>query len=134
MSQAQPLLRRYAAVMMAERVAIGGAAALAPGALLTAFGIDGDEDSPTLRYFARLFGIRNAVLGLLLWQARNDPARLAVMARINAATEVLDAAAGAVPLVKRQGRDRSAIAAVATSLAVSAGFAGLAIAASRRAG
>ena len=133
MPESSPLLRSYTAAMMTERIAIGGAAALAPGALLTAFGIDASEDSPTLRYFARLFGIRNAVLGVLLWQVRHDPDRLAVVARINAITEILDAMAGAAPLVARQGRDRSAIAAVATSLAVSAGFAGLSVAARRRA-
>lgn len=132
MSQSSPLLRRYAGVMLAERVTIGAAAALTPGPLLAAFGVAADEDSPTLRYFARLFGIRNAVLGVLLWQARNDPRRLETVAAVNAATEILDAVAGSVPLVTRQGRDASAIAAVATSLAVSAGFIGLAAAARRR--
>lgn len=132
MPQSSPLLRRYAGVMLAERVTIGAAATLAPGPLLAAFGIAADEDSPTLRYFARLFGIRNAVLGVLLWQARNDPKRLETVAAINAATEILDAVAGSVPLVTRQGRDASAIAAVATSFAVSAGFVGLAAAARRR--
>ncbi|MFM9135939.1 MAG: DUF4267 domain-containing protein [bacterium] len=131
MPQSSPLLRRYAGIMLAERVTIGAAAALAPGPLLAAFGIADDEDSPTLRYFARLFGIRNAVLGVLLWQARNDPKRLGTLAAVNAATEILDAIAGSAPLVTRQGRDASAAAAVATSLAVSAGFAGLAIAARR---
>ena len=132
MSQSSPLLRRYAGVMLAERVTIGAAAALTPGPLLAAFGVAADEDSPTLRYFARLFGIRNAVLGVLLWQSRNDPRRLETVAAVNAATEILDAVAGSVPLVTRQGRDASAIAAVATSLAVSAGFIGLAAAARRR--
>ena len=131
MSQSSPLLRRYAGVMLAERVTIGAAAALTPGPLLAAFGVAADEDSPTLRYFARLFGIRNAVLGVLLWQARNDPRRLETVAAVNAATEILDAVAGSAPLVTRQGRDASAIAAVATSLAVSAGFLGLAAAARR---
>ena len=56
MAEPTALLHRYAGVMLAERVTIGIAAALAPGPLLTAFGIDPSEDSPTLRYFARLFG------------------------------------------------------------------------------
>ena len=132
MAESTALLRRYAGVMLAERVTIGAAAALAPGSLLNAFGIDSAEDSPTLRYFARLFGIRNVVLGILVWQSREDPQRLAAVASINAATEILDAVAGAVPLITRQGRGASAVTAVATSLAVSAGFAGLAVAAHRR--
>lgn len=119
--------------MLVERVGVGAAAALAPGALLPAFGIDSTEDSPTLRYFARLFGIRNAVLGAMVWQARNDPAKLSRVAALNAATEVLDACAGAVPIIRRSGRDRSAAAAVAASVVVSAGFAGLSIAARRAA-
>ena len=68
--------QRYAAIMLAERVGVGAAAGLAPGVLLKSFGISNEEDSPTLRYFARLFAVRNAVLGVLVWDARHDPRRL----------------------------------------------------------
>ena len=128
-----PLLSRWAGVMLVERVSVGAAAALAPAQMMSTFGIDESEDSPTLRYFARRFGIRNVVLGVLVWQARDEPQLLAKLAAFNAATEALDACAGAAPLVTRQGRDASAIAATATSVVVSAAFAGLAIAARRRA-
>lgn len=124
-------LRRYAGVMLAERVGIGAAAAVAPGALLQAFGIADDEDSPTMRYFARLFAARNAVLGILVWQARHDPPTLARVAALNAATEILDAASAALPLATGRTRPATALAALGTSLAVSAGFAGLALAARR---
>jgi hypothetical protein len=29
-----------------------------------------------LRYVGRIFGIRNAILGVMLWEARKDPAQL----------------------------------------------------------
>jgi len=126
-------LSRYAAAMLIERVAVGGAAAVVPGALLRAFGIDQAEDSPTLRYFARLFGIRNAVMGVLLWQVRNDPRALSRMATLNAATEALDAVAAAVPLATGKTKPQAAAGAIGASIAVGAGFAGLALAARRSA-
>ena len=120
-------LSRYAAAMLAERVGVGLAAGIAPGALLQAFGIDEQEDSPTLRYFARLFAVRNVVLGVLVWDARQDPRRLERLAWINAATELVDAAAGAAPLVTGRTKPQAAVGAIGASLAVSAGFVGLAL-------
>jgi hypothetical protein len=124
-------LTRYAGVMLAERVGVGAAAGLAPGALLKAFGIEESEDSPTLRYFARLFAVRNVVLGVLVWEARHDPRRLERVAWINAATEVVDAAAAAAPLATGRTKPQAAAGAIAASLAVSAAFAGLALRARR---
>jgi hypothetical protein len=106
---------RYAAVMLAERV-----------------GVSADEDSPTLRYFARLFAVRNAVLGVLVWDARHDPRRLERLAWINAATELVDVAAGAAPLITGRTQPRAAAGAIGASLAVSAGFVGLALKARRQ--
>jgi len=124
-------LTRYAGVMLAERVGVGAAAGLAPGALLTAFGIDESEDSPTLRYFARLFAVRNAMLGVMVWQARHDPVRLERMAWLNAATELVDAATAATPLATGRTKPQAAAGAIGASLAVSAAFVGLALRARR---
>lgn len=124
-------MSRYAALMLAERVGVGAAAGLAPGALLKAFGIDENEDSPTLRYFARLFAVRNVVLGVLVWDARHDPRRMERVAWINAATELVDAAAAAAPLVTGRTKPQAAAGAIGASLAVSAGFMGLALKARR---
>ena len=124
-------LTRYAGAMLAERVGVGAAAGLAPGALLKSFGISEDEDSPTLRYFARLFAVRNVVLGVLVWDARHDPHRLERLAWINAATELVDAAAGAAPLMTGRTKHQAAAGAIGASLAVSAGFIGLALKARR---
>lgn len=124
-------LTGYAAAMLAERVGVGAAAGLAPGALLKAFGIDESEDSPTLRYFARLFAVRNVVLGVLVWDARHDPRRLERVAWVNAATELVDAAAAAAPMVTGRTKPQAAAGAIGASLAVSAGFIGLALKARR---
>ena len=124
-------LSGYAGAMLAERVGVGAAAGLAPGALLKAFGIDESEDSPTLRYFARLFAVRNAVLGVLVWEARHDPRRLERVAWINAATELVDAVAASAPLTTRRTKPQAAAGAIGASLAVSAAFAGLALRARR---
>ena len=124
-------LTGYAGAMLAERIGVGAAAGLAPGALLKAFGIDDSEDSPTLRYFARLFAVRNAVLGILVWEARHDPRRLERVAWVNAATEVIDAAAAAAPLATGRTKPSAAAGAIGASLAVSAAFAGLALRARR---
>lgn len=121
----------YARTMLIERVSVGLAAGIAPGVLLRAFGIDSSEDSPTLRYFARLFAVRNVVLGLLVWDARHDSRRLERVAWINAATEIVDAAAGAAPMLTGRTRPSAAAGAIAASLAVSAGFVGLALRARR---
>lgn len=125
-------LRNYAAAMLVERVAVGAVAFAAPGALLSGFGLGAEQDSPALRYFARLFGVRNAVLGVMVWQVRNDPAALSRVAAVNAVTEVVDAGIAAVPLVRRQVPAPAALGAMAASFAVAAGFAGLSIAARRR--
>ena len=124
-------LTRYAGAMLIERVGVGAAAGIAPGPLLKAFGIDASEDSPTLRYFARLFAVRNAVLGVLVWEARHDPRRLERVAWINAATELVDAAAAAAPLATGRTKPQAATGAIGASLAVSAAFAGLALRARR---
>jgi hypothetical protein len=121
----------YAAAMLVERVGVGVAAGVAPGALLKAFGIDPQEDSPTLRYFARLFAVRNVVLGVLVWDARRDPQRLERLAWINAATELVDAAAAAAPMVTGRTKPQAAAGAIGASLAVSAGFIGMAVKARR---
>jgi hypothetical protein len=118
----QDRLEQFARIMLIERVAVGALVALAPRTTLRIFGTPAGVDTPTLRYVGRLFGIRNALLGILLWQARKDPRRLEELATVNAATEALDAVAGAVPLVRRQGMDRAAASAVATSLTVMTGF------------
>src|ERR687893_2000924 len=84
-----------------ERVATGGFVAIAPGRAIGALTRPG-YDTEAARYVARLLGIRQVVLGVMLWQARNDRAWLRQVATLNALTEALDAAATLVSRGKRR--------------------------------
>ncbi len=113
---------RLLQVMVVERFVVGALLGLAPRITLRLFGAPANLDSPIVRYAARLFGIRNAMLGVLLWQQREDPAQVGRLATLNAATEAVDALSASVLLLRRQGLDRTATAAGLTSIGVMAGF------------
>ncbi len=113
---------RLLQVMVVERFVVGALLGLAPRTTLRLFGAPTNLDSPMVRYVARLFGIRNAMLGVLLWQQREDPTQVRRLATLNAATEAVDALSAAVPVLRRQGLDRTAAAAGLTSIGVMAGF------------
>ncbi len=102
--------------LVLERLTVGGLIALMPSLAMKVGGAPLGADTPTSRYWARLFGVRNAVLGVLIWDARDDRARLGRLATLNACTEIFDSVAALIPLVKRQGVDRSALAALPASV------------------
>jgi hypothetical protein len=112
-----------------ERVATGGFVAIAPGRALEVLTTPG-YDTEVARYVARLLGIRQVVLGVMLWQARNDRARLRQVATLNALTEALDAAATLASVGKREGGGRPSAAPAVAALATSAAFLALRAAAS----
>jgi hypothetical protein len=100
-----------------ERVATGVFVAIAPGRAIGVLTTPG-YDTEAARYVTRLLGIRQVVLGVMLWQARNDRAWLRRVATLNALTEALDAAATlASGGQRRDGRPPAApaVAALATS-------------------
>ncbi len=111
-----------------ERVATGGFVAIAPGRAIGALTTPG-YDTEAARYVARLLGIRQVVLGVMLWQARNDRTRVRQVATLNALAEALDAAATLASVGQRRGGRPSAAPAVA-ALAASAAFLALRAAAS----
>ena len=111
-----------------ERVATGGFVAIAPGRAIGALTTPG-YDTEAARYVARLLGIRQVVLGVMLWQARNDRAWLRRVATLNALTEALDAAA-TLASVGRQRNGRPSAAPAVAALATSAAFLALRAAAS----
>jgi hypothetical protein len=67
-------------------------------------------------------GIRQVVLGVMLWQSRDDRAWLRRVATLNALTEALDAAATLVAVVQRRGSSRPSAALVGAALSASAAF------------
>ena len=111
-----------------ERVATGGFVAIAPGRAIGALTTPG-YDTEAARYMARLLGIRQVVLGVMLWRARNDRAWLRRVATLNALTEAVDAAATLASL-GRQRNGRPSAAPVIAALATSAAFLALRAAAS----
>jgi hypothetical protein len=102
-------------------VASGGLAAIAPGRAIRAIATP-KSDTEAARYVARLLGIRQVMLGVMLWQLRDDRAWLRRMATLNALTEALDAAATLVAVVQRRGGGRPSAALVGAALSASAAF------------
>ena len=122
-------LELAAKALAIERVASGGLAAIAPGRAIRAIATP-KSDTEAARYVARLLGIRQVVLGVMLWQSRDDRAWLRRMATLNALTEALDAAATLVAVVQRRGGGRPSAALVGAALSASAAFLALRAAAS----
>jgi hypothetical protein len=110
-----------------ERVTTGGLAAIVPGRAIRTITTP-KSDTEAARYVARLLGIRQVVLGVMLWQSRHDRAWLRRMATLNALMEALDAAATLVALVQRRGGDRPSAATVGAALSASAVFLALRVA------
>ena len=123
-------LELAAKALAIERVATGGLAAIAPARAIRAITTP-KSDTEAARYVARLLGIRQVVLGVMLWQSRDDRAWLRRMATLNALMEALDAVATVVALVQRRGGEgRPSAATVGAALSASAAFLALRAAAS----
>jgi hypothetical protein len=65
-------LETFTRTMGIERFVVGALVGLTPGVALKLFGLPEEADTPALRYVGRIFGIRNAILGVMLWEARKD--------------------------------------------------------------
>ena len=115
-------LELAAKALAIERVATGGLAAIVPGRAIGTITTPG-SDTEAARYVARLLGIRQVVLGVMLWQSREDRTWLRRMATLNALMEALDAVATVVALVQRRGGEgRPSAAVVGAALSASAVF------------
>jgi hypothetical protein len=122
-------LELAAKALAIERMATGGLAAIAPARAIRTITTP-KSDTEAARYVARLLGIRQVMLGVMLWQSRHDRAWLRRMATLNALMEALDAVATLVALVQRRGGDRPSAATVGAALSASAAFLALRAAAS----
>jgi hypothetical protein len=114
-------LELAAKALAIERVATGGLAAIAPARAIRTITTP-KSDTERARYVARLLGVRQVVLGVMLWQSRHDRTWLRRMATLNALMEALDAAATLVALVQWRGGDRPSAATVGAALSASAAF------------
>jgi hypothetical protein len=79
-------------------------------------GFPSAHDTPTTRLFARLFGVRDIGLGILVFWALQDVAMLRFVFLFNAAHDLADALVIGVPLVHKQGIDRAAYLSLACAL------------------
>ncbi len=92
------------------RILLGVAPFFAAGPTSRLLGFPPEHDTPTARLMARWFGVRDVGLGVLVFWALRHVDALPFVLVFNAAADFGDLFAIAIPLVKRQGIDRAAIA------------------------
>lgn len=92
------------------RIAIGALLLLAPGLGRRVFGIPDNQDNGSLRLLARLFGVRNVVLGTWALMARDQEAeQRRVCYQLNAVVDGVDVVALAVAGITGEGLVQAAI-------------------------
>jgi hypothetical protein len=92
------------------RIAVGSLLGLAPGLSRMAFGIPRDQDNGALRMIARLFGIRNVVLGLWAIRVQDQPSEARRLCyQLNAAVDALDIVALGIGAVAGEGLVQGAL-------------------------
>jgi len=110
------LLRIALSGMALGRIAIGAAPFVAAGPSSRMLGFPASHDTATARLMARMFGVRDIGLGVLVFWALRHPEALPFIMLFNAAMDAGDLASILVPLVKRQGIDRAALASAAFAI------------------
>lgn len=101
-------LQRYALGGAVGRGVIGAAPILAVQPTMDLLGFPPQHNNASARVMARLFGVRDIGLGVLVAQSRQDPVALRRAFALNLLTDLGDAAVLSVPLVLDQGLDRPA--------------------------
>lgn len=98
------------------RIILGLAPFVAARPASRLLGFPESHDSPTSRLMARLFGVRDVGLGVLVFWALGHPEVLPFVLLFNALTDFGDLVAISIPLVRRQGIDRAAWTSVGFAL------------------
>jgi hypothetical protein len=98
------------AAMGMGRIAIGLAPFLAAAPASRMLGFPAGHDNPTARLMGRLFGVRDIGLGVLAFYAIRHPETAPFLFLFNAFMDLGDLFAVSIPLLKRQGIDRGAVA------------------------
>jgi hypothetical protein len=115
------LLHLAVSGMALVRMALGVTPFIAARPASRLIGFPASHDTPTTRLMARFFGVRDIGLGVLALWALRHPEALPFIALFNAAMDAGDLFSISIPLVRRQGIDRAALASAmfATSGALS---------------
>lgn len=98
------------AAMGLGRIALGLAPFVAAGPSSRLLGFPAAHDNPTARLMGRFFGVRDIGLGVLAFYALAHPETAGFLFLFNAAMDLCDLVATAIPVVQRQGIDRAALA------------------------
>lgn len=109
-------------LMATGRVIIGLAPFVAAEPTARLLGFPVAHDNPSARLFARLFGVRDIGLGMLVLAAMERPETLGFVLLFNAATDLGDGVAASIPLFGRHGIDTGARRTLALALPAAAGW------------
>lgn len=104
------------------RVLLGVAPFVAARPVSRLLAIPAEHDNPTSRLMARLFGVRDVGLGVLVFYALHHPSILSFVLVFNALTDFGDLGAILIPVVRRQGIDRAAARFAAFALPAGIGW------------
>ncbi|MFO0546805.1 MAG: DUF4267 domain-containing protein [Polyangiaceae bacterium] len=105
------------------RIILGLAPFVAAGATSRLMGFPAAHDTPTARLMARLFGVRDIGLGVLVfWALRTGGPALPFAIVFNALTDFGDLFATSIPIVRRQGIDRAALTSLGFALTAGVGW------------
>lgn len=118
-SEPEPLppgMTAFAYGMATGRIVFGLAPIVAYEPTASLLGVPGDHDNPSARLAARLFGVRDVALGVLVLYSTRDLVALERSFLFNAAIDLSDAAVILIPLVGRDGIDRGASRTLAFAL------------------
>lgn len=102
------MLHTIIGFMGVGRVLLGLAPFVLPETSAKLLGIPRVHDTPSARLMARFFGVRDVGLGVLVAYALLHPAMLSFILLFNGLTDLGDLVAISIPLLKRQGIDRTA--------------------------
>lgn len=105
-----PLTIQYLAwALAAGRILLGLGPFVAIGPLIRLLGFPPAHDNPSARLMARLFGVRDIGLGVLVIGCASNLELLRLAILFNLLHDLGDLVAVAIPLVRRQGIDRGAL-------------------------
>lgn len=96
-------------LMALGRILLGVAPFVAARPASRLMGFPAEQDVPAARLMARLFGVRDIGLGVLVGYAIRHPEALTFVLLFNAAMDLGDIVSALIPIAKRQGIDRGAI-------------------------